>query len=45
MAACRAEELPLSADDVVIDVDLARRLLRQQFPDWAALPITEIASG
>jgi aminoglycoside phosphotransferase (APT) family kinase protein len=45
MAACRAEELPLSADDVVIDVDLARRLLSQQFPDWAALPITEIASG
>jgi aminoglycoside phosphotransferase (APT) family kinase protein len=27
---------------VVIDADLARRLVARQFPEWADLPITEV---
>ncbi|WP_055531552.1 aminoglycoside phosphotransferase family protein [Streptomyces graminilatus] len=35
----------LHADEVEIDADLVRRLLRAQFPQWADLPVTRLASG
>ncbi|MFU8873166.1 aminoglycoside phosphotransferase family protein [Micromonospora sp. SL4-19] len=35
----------MHADEAEIDVDLVRRLLRAQFPQWADLPITRLASG
>ena len=35
----------MHADEVATDADLVRRLLRAQFPDWAELPITPVASS
>jgi aminoglycoside phosphotransferase (APT) family kinase protein len=35
----------MHADEVDTDVDLVRRLLRAQFPNWAALPIEPVASA
>ena len=35
----------MHADEVDIDVPLARRLLAAQFPQWAALPIEPVASA
>ncbi|MEV0173706.1 aminoglycoside phosphotransferase family protein [Streptomyces sp. NPDC050803] len=35
----------MHADEVETDADLVRRLLRAQFPQWADLPITRLASG
>lgn len=35
----------MHADEADIGVDLVRRLLRGQFPQWAELPITRLASG
>jgi aminoglycoside phosphotransferase (APT) family kinase protein len=36
---------PMHADEAKTDADLVRRLLRAQFPHWADLPITRLASG
>ena len=33
------------ADRLEIDADLARRLIAAQFPDWAGLPVSRLASG
>ncbi len=38
-------EWRMHADEVDTDVDLVRRLLRAQFPNWAALPIERVASA
>ena len=35
----------MHADEAETDADLVRRLLRSQFPEWADLPITRLASG
>lgn len=35
----------MHADEAEIDTDLVRGLLRTQFPRWADLPITRLASG
>ena len=35
----------MHTDEADIDVELVRRLLRGQFPRWADLPITRLASG
>lgn len=35
----------MHADEADTDADLVRRLLRAQFPQWADLPITRLASG
>jgi aminoglycoside phosphotransferase (APT) family kinase protein len=35
----------LHADEIDIDDDLVRRLLREQFPQWAELPLEPIASS
>ncbi len=35
----------MHADEVATDADLVRRLLRAQFPEWAELPITPVASS
>ncbi len=35
----------MHADEVATDADLVRRLLRDQFPEWADLPITRVASS
>lgn len=35
----------MHADEADTDADLVRRLLRAQFPRWADLPITRLASG
>ncbi|MGW2061640.1 aminoglycoside phosphotransferase family protein [Streptomyces sp. NPDC001937] len=35
----------MHADEAETDDDLVRRLLRAQFPQWADLPITRLASG
>ncbi|MCZ4101241.1 MULTISPECIES: aminoglycoside phosphotransferase family protein [Streptomyces] len=35
----------MHADEAETDADLVRRLLRAQFPQWADLPITRLASG
>ncbi len=35
----------LHADEVRTDADLVRRLLEQQFPDWAGLPIERVPSA
>ncbi|MFJ7147094.1 aminoglycoside phosphotransferase family protein [Streptomyces sp. NPDC100445] len=35
----------MHADRVETDADLVRRLLRAQFPRWAGLPVTPLASG
>ncbi|MER6388662.1 aminoglycoside phosphotransferase family protein [Streptomyces sp. NPDC001523] len=35
----------MHADETEIDADLVRGLLRAQFPRWADLPITRLASG
>lgn len=35
----------MHADEAETDADLVRRLLRAQFPRWADLPITRLASG
>lgn len=35
----------LHADEVDIDTELVRRLLTEQFPDWAELPIEVVGSG
>ncbi|MFH8369600.1 aminoglycoside phosphotransferase family protein [Streptomyces sp. NPDC018031] len=35
----------MHADETRTDADLVRRLLRTQFPQWADLPITRLASG
>lgn len=35
----------MHADEVHTDVDLVRRLLAAQFPEWAALPIQPVASS
>ncbi|MCM2423818.1 aminoglycoside phosphotransferase family protein [Streptomyces sp. RKAG293] len=35
----------MHADEAETDADLVRRLLRAQFPHWADLPITRLASG
>src|SRR4051812_4961420 len=35
----------MHTDEADVDVDLVRRLLRGQFPQWADRPITRLASG
>ncbi|WP_329282720.1 aminoglycoside phosphotransferase family protein [Streptomyces sp. NBC_01451] len=35
----------MHADEAETDADLVRRLLRAQFPQWAGLPVTRLASG
>jgi aminoglycoside phosphotransferase (APT) family kinase protein len=35
----------MHADEAEIDADLVRRLLRAQYPQWADLPVTRLASG
>ncbi|MER7810337.1 aminoglycoside phosphotransferase family protein [Streptomyces sp900116325] len=35
----------MHADETESDADLVRRLLRAQFPQWADLPVTPLASG
>ncbi len=35
----------MHADEHAIDVPLVRRLVREQFPEWADLPVTPLASG
>ena len=36
---------PMSPDEVYPDVDLVRRLLLDQFPQWAGLPLWPVPSG
>ncbi|MEU8471499.1 aminoglycoside phosphotransferase family protein [Streptomyces sp. NPDC029006] len=35
----------MHADEAETDADLVRRLLRAQFPEWADLPVSRLASG
>jgi aminoglycoside phosphotransferase (APT) family kinase protein len=35
----------MHADEVDVSVDLVRRLVAEQFPEWAALPITQFLHG
>ncbi|MFJ3894301.1 aminoglycoside phosphotransferase family protein [Streptomyces sp. NPDC090083] len=35
----------MHADELDIDAELVRRLVGEQFPDWAGLPVTRVASA
>src|SRR5436305_13276418 len=41
----RVARMRMHADEVVTDADLVRRLLAQQFPHWADLPVVPVTSS